>query len=53
MNKNELLKTWLEEERAAHIHGWDFSHIHGKFDEEQKLPWDYETLVRHYLKPDH
>ena len=50
---NEVKKLWLEEENIAHIHGWDFSHIHGKFDEEQKLPWDYETLVRHYLKPDH
>ena len=32
MNKRELLKNWLEEERVAHIHGWDFSHIQGKFD---------------------
>lgn len=23
----ELKKTWLEEEKIAHIHGWDFSHI--------------------------
>ena len=53
MNKSELLKNWLEEERVAHIHGWDFSHIEGKFDEEKDLPWDYELLVKHYLKPNH
>ena len=53
MNKRELLKNWLEEERVAHIHGWDFSHIQGKFDEENDLPWDYEMLVKYYLKPDH
>ena len=29
MNKEQLLKEWLEEEKAAHIHGWDFTHILG------------------------
>lgn len=53
MNKNELLKIWLEEETVAHICGWDFSHIQGKFEEENDLPWDYETIVRNYLKKDH
>ena len=53
MNKSELLKIWLEEEQIAHIHGWDFSHIQDKFDEEKDLPWDYEMLVRNYLKPSH
>ena len=33
MNKEQLLNEWLEEEKAAHIHGWDFSHIHGKYEE--------------------
>lgn len=28
MNKEQLLKEWLEEEKAAHIHGWDFTHIY-------------------------
>lgn len=41
MNKEQLLKEWLEEEKAAHIYGWDFSHIHGKYEEENDLPWDY------------
>ena len=25
MNKEQLLNEWLEEEKVAHIHGWDFS----------------------------
>lgn len=37
----EYVKTvakWLTEEQAAHIKGWDFSHIDGKYDEDQDLP---------------
>lgn len=46
----ELLKEqWLQEERIAHIHGWDFSHIDGRFDEGQDIPWDYRTIVRKHL----
>ena len=41
MNKEQLLSEWLEEEKVAHIHGWDFSHIHGKYEDENDLPWDY------------
>lgn len=52
MNKHELVQRWLEEERVAHIKGWDFSHIHGRFEEENDLPWDYETIVKRYLKPE-
>lgn len=33
-----------KEEEAAHIHGWDFSHINGRYEEENDLPWDYEKL---------
>lgn len=32
--------------------GWDFSHLDGRWEEED-LPWDYEAIVRRYLKPDH
>ena len=28
----------LKEERIAHIHGWDFSHIDGRYEEEGDLP---------------
>lgn len=51
MKKSELLKQWLAEEQAAHIHGWDFSHIHGRYQEENDLPWNYEQLVRRCLHP--
>lgn len=52
MNRDELLKLWLQEEEAAHIHGWDFSHIRGRYEVEQDLPWDYEAIVRQYLRPE-
>ena len=51
-NKESLLKLWLHEEEIAHIHGWDFSHIHGKFGEEHDLPWNYEKIVRSCLRPE-
>ena len=53
MDKKEiLLKSWLHEEEIAHIHGWDFSHIHGKYEVEQDLPWNYEEIIRRYLRPE-
>lgn len=52
MKQSELFNQWLAEEQAAHIHGWDFSHIHGRYQVEDDLPWDYRRLVRHYLRPD-
>ena len=38
--KEEWLKEeWLKEESIAHIHihGWDFFHIDGRYEEEQDL----------------
>ena len=52
VNRKELETLWLHEEEIAHIRGWDFSHIRGKYEEERDLPWDYETMVRRYLGPD-
>lgn len=52
MNIEELKSIWKKEEEIAHIHGWDFSHIHGRYEEENDLPWDYEKIVREYLKDD-
>lgn len=52
MKREKLLKEWLQEESIAHIHGWDFSHIRGKYEEEYDLPWDYEQIVRSYLSSD-
>jgi len=52
MNKEYLKSIWKQEEEVAHIHGWDFSHIHGRYEAENDLPWDYEKIVRQYLKRD-
>lgn len=52
MDKKELLNKWLQEEEIAHIHGWDFSHINGKYDEQSDLPWNYREIVRQYLQPE-
>lgn len=48
----QYIAHWREEERIAHIKGWDFSHIHGKYEEGMDLPWDYETVVRAHLRSD-
>ena len=52
MNQNELKERWKQEESIAHIHGWDFSHLDGRYGEEQDIPWNYDSLVRQYLKKD-
>lgn len=52
MKKEKLIENWLKEEAAAHIKGWDFSHIQGRYEEKDDLPWDYEATVRQVLKPD-
>lgn len=46
---NELINTWKDEENAAFA-GWDFSHIEGKYFEED-TPWDYREKVLAFLKP--
>ena len=50
MKTNELIKRWKAEESIAHIHGWDFSHIDGRYMEEDDLPWDYRETISRYLK---
>ncbi len=52
MDIQAIKRQWKEEEAQAHIHGWDFSHIHGRYEEEEDLPWDYKAVVRAYLKDD-
>ena len=52
MKTNELIKRWKAEEEIAHIHGWDFSHIEGRYMEEDDLPWDYREEILRYLKPE-
>ena len=52
MNEQELLNAWKAEERAAHIHGWDFSHIAGRYTEETDVPWDYRQIILDHLRDD-
>lgn len=51
MNQSSLLQSWLQEEEIAHIRGWDFSHIDGKY-EQSPLPWSYKEIIQKYLHPD-
>lgn len=52
MKTNELINFWKSEEAAAHIHGWDFSHIEGRYTEETDLPWSYRETILRFLRPD-
>ena len=51
MNQKELISAWKAEESIAYIHGWDFSHISGRYTEQDELPWDYREMIGRYLKP--
>lgn len=50
MNKENLKQQWLDEEKRAKVHGWDFSSIEDRH-EQAKPPWDYRGLIEKYLKP--
>jgi SAM-dependent methyltransferase len=52
MNADLLRKQWKQEEEQAHIRGWDFSHIDGRYEEGADLPWDYKAIIRKYLRKD-
>ena len=52
MKEQEWISAWKKEENIAHIHGWDFSHIAGRYAEEMDLPWDYQRIILDYLKPE-
>lgn len=49
MNREELKSYWKSEEKVAHIHGWDFSHINDRYMEEYDLKWDYKEIIESYL----
>ena len=51
MDRRQLIEQWLAEEAIAHIHGWDFSHIAGRYAEEEDLPWDYRGEILARLEP--
>lgn len=46
---DSLKSLWLSEEARA-FEGWDFSHLSGRWDNED-LPWDYLALVKARLRP--
>ena len=52
MKLEEQIRSWKAEEEIAYIHGWDFSHIDGRYAEQEDLPWDYRELVERYLRKD-
>ena len=52
MDLNQLIELWREEEKIAHIRGWDFSHVDDRYTECEHLPWDYRDVISTYLKPD-
>ena len=52
MTPAEWKALWKEEEDQARIHGWDFSPIQNRFEEERDLPWNYRRLVQEYLRED-
>ena len=52
MKKEDLIQAWKAEEEIAYIHGWDFSHIHGRHEEDTSFPWDYRTVIREHLRPE-
>lgn len=47
-----LYRHLKEEEACAKIHGWDFSHIGGRYEEENDIPWDYRREILSRLTPD-
>ena len=52
MKESELISIWKREESVAHIHGWDFSHIEGRYTVETDLPWNYHRIILDYLRPE-
>ncbi|MBR3927590.1 MAG: class I SAM-dependent methyltransferase [Clostridia bacterium] len=49
---SDLYRHIKEEEACAKIHGWDFSHIGGRYEEENDLPWEYRAEILSRLAPD-
>ena len=50
MTSEELKAIWDKEESVAQIKGWDFSHIEGRYEEEDSLPWNYAAIIRERLR---
>ena len=48
----KLIENWREEEKSSHIQGWDFSHIHGRYEEENDLPLAPKEFIHYYEEND-
>lgn len=44
----EKIELWQHENQLA-MHGWDFSHLKGRWD-NQALPWNYRQLVQAHMQ---
>lgn len=53
MNRIALREQWNQEEAQAHIHGWDFSHIDGRYEAGDDLPWNFAEAVQSCRKDCH
>ena len=50
MTWEQAVQIWTQEEAAAQMHGWDFSHLQGRYTEETDLPWDFGDIIRGVLR---
>jgi len=50
--ENKLYEEWKNEEKIAHMEGWDFSHISNRYAEEDDLPWNFKKIIESYLTDD-
>jgi len=48
---NDYRMRWTLAEENAKIQGWDFSPMEGRICEDDNFPWNYETLIKRYVKP--
>ncbi len=48
-SEKDFLNSLFEEEKIAKIKGWDFSHLDGRWEDEEALPWDYKKTVLNFI----
>ncbi len=51
MNYNKLKTEWIKEENN-NFKGWDFSHLDGRWENEE-TPWSYTEIVKEHLNSSH
>ncbi|HYE83540.1 MAG TPA: class I SAM-dependent methyltransferase [Clostridia bacterium] len=51
MDNSKLKESWKKDEEMS-FRGWDFSYLNNRWEDE-KLPWDYKSILKKYLKPDY